>query len=347
MRSNHKILLVLLGAWSALPAHAAQVLAPTAAPNPAAPRPTLEQRFEFAQLHMGVETRLVVYARDEAVAREACRAAYARIAELEQIASDYRPSSELMQLCQKFQAPNSPPVRVSGDLWTLLQYAQKVSKSSKGAFDVSIGPLVKLWRQSRRTKILASPEALRHARDRVGWKRIVLDSRARAVRLKTPDMQLDLGGIAKGYAGDCALQVLASHGVPRALFESGGDIVASAPPPNERGWKVRLPEGETILLARGALSTSGDTVQWVEIGGRRYSHVLDPRTGLGLSDRWIATVLAPRGITTDALSTAATILGPKGVARLQRDFPGARIWVRRAPEESPEEPIEKPKDAAN
>ena len=282
---------------------------------------------------MGVQVRLVAYARDEVLARRACRAAFARVAELEQIASDYRPSSELMLLCKRFEIDASrPPVRVSRDLWTMLNFSRQVSEASKGGFDVSVGPLVKLWRDSRRSQVLATPAELRAARLKTGWKKIEMDARQRSVRLKVPGMRLDLGGVAKGYAGDCALQVLAAHGIRRALFEAGGDIVAAAAPPGASGWKVQLPEGITVSLSHGALSTSGDTVQWVQIGGKRYSHVIDPRTGLGLSQRWMATVAAPNGITSDALSKAATVLEPQGVARLSQKFPRAWIWVRRAPE---------------
>lgn len=300
----------------------------------AAPVETVEaERYEFAELHMGVQVRLVAYARDEAQARRACRAAFARVAELEQIASDYRPSSELMLLCKRFETNASrPPLRVSRDLWTMLDASRQVSKASGGGFDVSVGPLVQLWRASRRSQVLATPAQLRLARSKTGWKKIEMNARQRSVRLKVPGMRLDLGGVAKGYAGDCALQVLAAHGVRRALFEAGGDTVAGAAPPGAAGWKVQLPEGITISLSHGALSTSGDTVQWVQIGGKRYSHVIDPRTGLGLSQRWMATVAAPDGITSDALSKAATVLRPEGVRRLSQKFPRAWIWVRRAPE---------------
>lgn len=293
-----------------------------------------EKRYEFAELHMGVQVRLVAYAREEALARAACRAAFARVAELEQIASDYRPSSELMLLCKRFETSSSAaPVRVSRDLWTMLDYSRQVSQASGGGFDVSVGPLVQLWRASRRSQVLPAPAELRAARAKTGWKKIEMDTPGRSVRLRVPGMRLDLGGIAKGYAGDCALQVLAAHGIRRALFEAGGDIVVGAPPPGARGWKLKLPEGITISLANAALSTSGDTVQWVQIGAKRYSHVVDPRTGLGLSKRWMATVIAPDGMTSDALSKAATVLEPQGVARLRKRFSHAWIWVRRAPEE--------------
>src|SRR6185503_19366613 len=132
--------------------------------------------------------------------------------------------------------------------------------------------------------------------------------------------QLDLGGIAKGYAGDEAIRVLREHGVKSALFEAGGDIVVSDAPPGKKGWEIELQNGSRIELADAAVSTSGDTVQFVEIGGVRYSHVIDPRTGTGLTEHYMATVIAPRGIATDSLSTAATVLGKRAGERLIRRF---------------------------
>lgn len=290
------------------------------------------KRFEYAELHMGVQVRLVVFAPDEETAKRACRAAFERVAQIEQVASDYRPTSELMKLCAHFDVPNAAPVKVSDDLWTLLEFSQRVAQLSDGAFDISVGPLVSLWRTARRTKVLSSRAQLNLARSKIGWRNIELNAQNRTVRLRVPGMRLDLGGVAKGYAGDCALKVLWSHGIGRALFEAGGDIVASGAPPGEIGWKVLLPEGITTFIAHGALSTSGDTSQWVEIGGRRYSHVIDPRTGLGLSSRWMATVWASSGMISDALSTAATLLGPQRAGHLSKHFERTRIWTRRAPE---------------
>lgn len=290
------------------------------------------KRFEYAELHMGVQVRLVVWATDEEAAKRACRAAFERVVQIEQVASDYRPTSELMKLCAHFDAPGAAPVKVSDDLWTLLEFSQRVSKLSDGAFDISVGPLVSLWRVARRTKVLSSRAQLNRARSKTGWRNIEMNAQNRTVRLRFPGMRLGLGGVAKGYAGDCALKVLWSHGIGRALFEAGGDIVASGAPPGEIGWKVLLPEGITAFLAHGAISTSGDTNQWIEIGSRRYSHVIDPRTGLGLSSRWMATVWAPDGMTSDALSTAATLLGPQRAGHLSKYFERTRIWTRRAPE---------------
>jgi thiamine biosynthesis lipoprotein len=291
----------------------------------AAPR-----RFEYRQRHMGIEARLVLYAPDEREAADAARAAFGRIARLDSLMSDYRSDSELSRLSAR---AGGPPVPVSDELFLVLARAQALARLSDGAFDVTVGPLVRLWRQARRTATLPSPAELAEARSRVGWRHLRLDSVARTAHLLRPGMLLDLGGIAKGYAADEALRALRAAGVERALVEMGGDLVAGAPPPGEPGWHVTVssaaPERAPLPLARRALSTSGDTEQFVEIGGVRYSHVVDPATGLGLRSRVAATVLAPDGITADALSTALTILGPERGEALLAHFPAVRAYVRR------------------
>src|SRR5205823_3187221 len=161
--------------------------------------------------------------------------------------------------------------------------AEVVSRQSGGAFDVTVGPLVALWRKARKTAVLPDPAEIERARKLVNWKNVRLNERARTVRLMVPGMKLDLGGIGKGYGADEAQKVLKHYGITRALVELGGDMVISGPPPGTEGWKVRVPnaaEGQKpadLYFHDCALSTSGDTEQFVVIGGRRYSHLVDPR----------------------------------------------------------------------
>ena len=297
----------------------------------AAPRPDEAlERHEYAQLHMGVQARLIVYAPTRQQAENAAKAAYSRVAELEDIASDYRPTSELMRLCAK---AGQGPVKVSEELFTLLSQAQETARRSGGAFDVTVGPYVQLWRAARRAKQLPDPRAQAEARELVGWEKVKLDPAARTVELTTPGMTLDLGGIAKGYAGDEAIRVLRERGIRAALFEAGGDIVVGDAPPGKNGWSVQVIGTDTrpprtVELAQCGISTSGDTEQFVEIAGTRYSHVVDPRTGIGLTQRYAATVVAKDGITSDSLSTAATVLGPEQGARLVQRF-RSRAYIRK------------------
>ncbi len=280
---------------------------------------------------MGIDARIVVYASNQKAAETACEAAFIRVAELDSIMSDYRQESELMLLCAK---AGGPPVRVSRDLFKVLKRAHEVSKRSSGAFDVTIGPLVKLWRKARKTGILPDPAEIDAARKRVGWQKMKLNERSSTVQLTVPGMLLDLGGIAKGYADDEAQRVLKKHGITRALVEMGGDIVVSRPPPGKKGWTIRVPnagsdQGSADLeFANCAVSTSGDTEQFTVIGGVRYSHVVDPRTGWALTNRIQATVIAKDGLTSDPLSKLLALLGPEAGNKVLSTYPRTKSFVR-------------------
>jgi thiamine biosynthesis lipoprotein len=287
----------------------------------AAAEPALS-RFSYTEPHMGTRFRIVLYAPDEAAANRAKAAAFERIAALDGIMSDYRPASELMQLCAR---AGGEPVKVSDELFFVLSEAQEVSRLSDGAFDVTVGPVVRLWRKARQARQLPDPDELAKARALVGYQNVRLDKKAQTVQLLKSGMQLDLGGIAKGYTADQALAVLRRHGVTRALVAAGGDIAVSDAPPDAAGWKVGIapledpekPPTRFLTLANSAVSTSGDAEQYVEIGGKRYSHIVDPRTGIGLVGRMSVTVVAPKGIQSDSLTKVVAVLGAqRGLAIL-------------------------------
>lgn len=281
------------------------------------------RQFHFAEQHMGTQFQLTLYAPDEATAKAAAKAAFARVAELDSIMSDYRATSELNQLCRK---AGGEPIAVSADLFAVLKQSQELAKRTGGAFDVTVGPLTRLWRLSRRTQRLPAPEQLAQAKELVGFDKVELDETNRTVRLTRPGMQLDLGGIAKGYTADQVLLVLKKHGIAAALVAAGGDIAVSGPPPGTAAWRIGIqPLGpgqqpqHYIMLKDGAVSTAGDLEQFVVIDGTRYSHILDPKTGLGLVGRISVTVVAPRGITADGIDTAACVLGPaKGMELVEQ-----------------------------
>jgi FAD:protein FMN transferase len=297
--------------------------------SPPTPQRAALDRFTFSELHMGVRTNITVYARNSEQARRACSRAFARMAQLENVMSDYRINSELNQLNAH---AGGPPLPISADLFFVLSHAQEMARISDGAFDVTAGPLIRLWRRVRKSGALPAPSELKAARALVNWRWLKLNRAQRSAQLLKAGMQLDLGGIAKGYAGDCVLDALRRQGLPHALFEAGGDVVLGEAPPGTRGWMVEIEnykdsQSRTLPLANCAISTSGDTNQFVIIGGKRYSHIVNPATGLGLTNRRAVTVIAPRGITTDALSTALSITD-RHAHRLQRAFPDAKIYVR-------------------
>jgi len=291
-------------------------------------------RFEFKQPHMGTLFTITLYAPDDTKARAASDAAFAKIAALDRMMTDYDPESELMRLCQK---PAGQPVRVSGELFDVLQKSQRLAELSDGAFDATVGPVVRLWRRARRTESLPSPEMLTRACESVGYQKLKLDARNRIVTLTVPDMQLDLGGIGKGYAATKALEVLKGHGLPRALIAASGDIAAGDPPPGRRGWRVgigllggsREALARNLLLHNTAASTSGDTEQFVEIGGKRYSHIVDPRTGVGLTERLQVTIIAKSATATDSFATAVSVLGIERGLALVESQPGMAAFILR------------------
>jgi thiamine biosynthesis lipoprotein len=295
-------------------------------------------RFEFSEAHMGTRFRIVLYAANVQAATIASSAAFERIGQLDAIMSDYRETSELMLLCKQ---PSGTKVPVSKDLFRVLGAGQELAARSNGAFDVTVGPLVRLWRRARRTGELPDRQRIAEALDSTDYTKLRLDRSTRSVILEKSGMLLDLGGIAKGFAVDEAMKVLKRHRIPRALVAAGGDIVVSAPPPGARGWVIGIaalesteaPPSRYLLLRDRAVSTSGDAHQYVDIGGVRYSHIVDPHTGLGLTGRSSVTVVANDCTTSDGLATAASVLGPSSGSRLIDLTPSAAALFRHAGEE--------------
>jgi thiamine biosynthesis lipoprotein len=284
---------------------------------------------------MGTKFRIIIYAPDQATADKASKAAFERVEELNRIMSDYNPESELMRLCAK---SGGDPVAVSEELFFVLSRAQEVAKLSDGAFDVTVGPVVRLWRLSRRTGRLPDPDKLAAARELVGYEKVKLDAQNRSVQLAKKGMLLDLGGIAKGYAADEAIAVLKKHGLTRALVAAGGDIAVRGPPPGEDGWKIEIEaaddeEGKprrTLTLHDAGVSTSGEKEQYVEIDGKRYSHIVDPKTGIGLTGQQSATVIAPNGITADSMTKVVMIVDPdKGMPIVEKTEGMSCLLVRK------------------
>jgi thiamine biosynthesis lipoprotein len=289
------------------------------------------QRFEYSQMAMGVRARIVLYADSQLTAEEACRAAFERISLLEGIMSDYQADSELMKLCAN---AGGSPVKVSKELLFVLVKSKYLSRISDGSFDVTIGPLVKLWRRARKTGVLPTEDEMAKVRKLVDWRKIIINGMAGTVQLELPGMLLDLGGIGKGYACDEAMAVLKKHGIKSALVELGGDIVVSGPPPGKTGWEIEIANApnfctKKFFLAYRAISSSGDTEQFVEIQGRRYSHIVDPKSGLGLTNRTAVTVIGPSGTLCDGLSTALSVMGEDKAVALLKRFPKVQAYIRK------------------
>ena len=276
-----------------------------------------QERFQFAEPHLGTIVEITLYASEETVANDAAKAAFGRIKELDQIFSDYKTDSETMRLCET--AGSGRTVKVSPELFRVLRQSLEISEKSNGAFDVTVGPLVQIWRRARKLKILPKDDEINDAKASVGWKFVKLDEATQSVELTRAGMRLDFGGIAKGFIAQNVSQLLRDKGHGQTLVVVAGDIVAGDAPPDTAGWKVGVaplerPNGAVsrlLLLKNCAISTSGDAFQFAEINGVRYSHIVDPQTGIGLTQRSSVTVLADDGTTADALATAICVLGPE------------------------------------
>lgn len=304
-------------------------------------------RYESVYPVMGTQFKLALYSRmDEGSIEVAVQDAWNRVESINSALSDYIPESELNRLSRS--SGSGEWVELGFDLRSVLIQAQSISKLSDGAFDVTVGPLTKTWRRSSRRNELPDPEELKTLLESVDYEKIEWSSDDKSVRLNAPDMRLDLGGIAKGYAAEAALKTLEAHGISRALIDAGGDLVVGAPPPGELGWDVGLqsyskgdtqpelhtdtdplPIQQSLRLARGAVASSGDLFQFVEVNGVRYSHILNPKTGLGLTDEGRVNVIACSGTQADALASALSVMSPEAGLKLLESFPGAEAQIIR------------------
>ncbi len=270
--------------------------------------------FTFRRPSMGTIWTIKLHAEDEKTAETASDAAFDRVDELNGILSDYLPESELSRLSAT--AGSGKAVTIKRDLMTVLELSQKAAAESDGVFDITIGPCVQLWRAAKKTRKLPSPEALKAARDASGWEALVLDTKAGTALLKKPGMKLDVGGIAKGFAQDEAMKVLREKfHITSALIDCGSPFMSN-PPPGREGWNISIAktgedEPDLILTLKNACAdTSGDLNQFVEIEGRRYSHIIDKNTGLGMVDSTQATAISPSAAEADWLATALCLMGP-------------------------------------
>ncbi len=286
----------------------------TPAPSSPAPELTLHT---FQEAHMGTQFTMRVWAdpAETETVKTVVADAFSRAEELEQTLSDYRPDSEVNALCR---TPAGTPVKVSPVLYDVLSRSLTLSQETDGAFDATVGPLVRLWKLTRKNGQLPDPAKAAEALTRTGWEKVSLSPQDETITLSTDGMQLDFGGIAKGYTSDAILKHLREQGFPRALVAASGDIALGEPPPGKDGWRVGIENLDvensgaltgTVLLRNAAISTSGDFHQFVELDGVRYSHIVNPRTGLGLTERIGVTIIAPNATTSDSYATAVSVMG--------------------------------------
>lgn len=298
-----------------------------------APASSEAKRWEYTRILMGAECRLAFYADDaqgEPEALAAAKDAFAAITALEDVLSDWRVDSEVTRLNA---TGGKGPQPASATLLDATQRALAFAASTGGAFDPTVMPLVRLWRDARANGSTPDPAQWDEARAAVGWRDVIVDASARTIELKHAGAGLDFGGIGMGLGADAALRVLRGRGFARAMVDFSGDIACGDAPPGKDGWTIAVGVGgasqavETVTLENQALAASGPTEQSIEVDGERWSHVLDPRSGKALTQPLVFTVIAADATTADALSTAASVLGRMKGRYLVNATPGARLIV--------------------
>ena len=284
-----------------------------------------DNRYAYSTQKMGSPFNLVLYADTKQIADSAAQESFRLVDSINLICSDYDSTSELFKL--RYSVVGLP-VRVSPILFELLYVAKAANKDAYGSFDITVGPLSRLWRSARKSQQFPTNGAINTARNRIGFNKVQLDSAAQTITFLQPNMQLDMGAIAKGYAADMVLALLQSHGITNALVDAGGDMVVAGMPPQKKGWTIgiNVPGQQEqllepkLILSNKAVATSGDAFQYMLHEGKKYGHIIDPRTGYGVTFQRNVTVVAPDATTADWLATACSILTLNQVKILAKKY---------------------------
>jgi thiamine biosynthesis lipoprotein len=290
-------------------------------------------RFSFTESKMGAPFNIVFYSKDSVQAESIAKRCFVLVDSFNFIFSDYIDTSEL-SILSKTAGANSIPVRLSPALYDILIQSKKAFELSEGAFDITMGPLSKLWRKARKQQLFPTDSTVRSIRNLIGFNKLIFDTLNKTVRITQPGMQLDLGGIAQGYVAQKVIDFLRTQGINQALVNASGDIVMSGAPVNKDGWVVgvNLPQrtdellNQKLILKNRAVTTSGDAYQFIEKDGIRYSHIINPITGYGVTFQRNVTVIAADGTSADWLATACSILSLKKAKKLASIL-GAEVLI--------------------
>lgn len=271
------------------------------------------KKYIFTENKMGSPFNLIFVSNDSSKAKLIAQDCFKLIDSLSQIFSDYDTTSEVNKINA---SAGLVAFKVSPAMMDLLLLSKLAYIKSDGAYDITIGPLSLLWRKARKMKAFPAKVAIESARHLIGFSQLQIDKEKGLIFLPKKGMRLDFGGIAKGYIAQWIIDYLKSRGINEALADAGGDISMSAAPLNNKGWLVgvNIPETTDDLLAKKlelhsiSVATSGDVYQFIEKEGVKYSHIINPKTGYGVTWLRNVTVIAPLGATADWLATACSIL---------------------------------------
>ncbi len=271
------------------------------------------RKFSYSEMKMGSAFNLIIVSADSNKANHLARKSYELVDSLNHIFSNYDSSSELSKINA---SAGLLPYKMSTAMLDLVQKSQYAYIQSKGAYDISIGPLSSLWRNARKAKLFPEASTVLATKKLVGLNQVKINKRLGTIFLPNANMQLDFGGIAKGYIAQWVINFLKANGIQQALVDAGGDIVMSGAPLNQQGWLigVNLPEttddllNKKLQLSNCSVATSGDVFQFIEYKGVKYSHIINPLTGYGVTNLRNVTIVAKTGATADWLATACSIL---------------------------------------
>ena len=273
---------------------------------------------------MSTIANLIAVADDEATAEAAVAAAVEKLHYVNKLMSDYDPEAQLYKVNQTAFAG---PVKVDDDLMYVLKESVKYSEVSGGAFDVTVGPMVDLWHKAGEEHKRPSDEEIAAAKAKVGYEKLILNDDG-TVRFKVDGMRVDLGGIAKGYSIDLAIEAMKQAGAVAGMVDVGGDIRCFGKPVEKDSWRIGLqdPRSSEILLVLKfndvAIATSGDYQRFVEVDGERYSHIMNPKAGSSAKELESVTVIAPTAIAADALATSVSVMGAKDGLKMVEGIDG-------------------------
>ena len=274
------------------------------------------ERYEASHASMGTEFTVAAYGRDPKLLAETVEAVFEEIDRIDAQMSNYKSDSELSQINREAA---SRAVPVEPGLSALLQKSLRYSEDTGGALDITVGPLMKAWGFFRGEGRVPSAEELHAVLAHVGYQHVKLDPAARTIYFDVPGIELDLGGIAKGYAVDRAVDILRENGIGSALVSSGmSSIYALGAPPNEEGWKIVLRDpfdstvpADTVYLKNYSMSTSGNYNKFFKLGGKTYSHIMNQHTGMPVENMLSTAVFVANATDSDALSKLY-VLGTEG-----------------------------------
>jgi thiamine biosynthesis lipoprotein len=288
-------------------------------------------RFEDSRISMACAYSIVVYGSDAEALPRIVNAAFDEVDRIDRLMSHYHSHSPLSRLNREAARG---PVAVEPELFNFIQECVRYSRESEGAFDITVGPLVKAWGFFRGEGRLPPAAELSEARSKVGYQGLILNARERTIRFARPGMELDLGGIAKGYAVDRAVSLLKDRRIEAALVNAGGStLYGLGTPPKSEGWEVKLQDpvesekvAMTVRLKDKALSVSGSYQKFFEIGGVRYSHIFDPRTGRPVPDVLSVAVVTGSGTAGDALDNIFYVQGIEKSREYLKRLPETEVF---------------------